>query len=261
MSADQATPSRIAIVTGAAQGIGEAIALRLADDGLDVAVMDLPAKEAQVEAVVQAIRAKGRRSIAVLGDVSVEDDMKNAVEKTVDELGGLDVMVANAGIWRPGTVLDMTVEDYDLVMAVNARSVMLAIKYAGRQMVKQGRGGRIMAAASFAARQGVAQASSYCASKFAIRGLVQTAALELLEHNITVNAYAPGLIITPLSIHPDDEVNGGPASTIMKALKLPDIAKPGMPEDIAGLVSYIAKPEARYLTGQCIHINGGMGMA
>ncbi|KAI9056942.1 NAD-P-binding protein [Trametes sanguinea] len=260
MSTTTAEPTRIAIVTGAAQGIGEAIALRLADDGLDVAVMDLPAKEAQLEAVAQAIRAKGRRGIAILGDVSVEADMENTVEKTVRELGGVDVMVANAGIWRPGTVLDMSVEDYDLVMGVNARGFMLAVKHAGRQMVKQGRGGRIMAAASFAAAQGVALASSYTASKFAIRGFVQSAALELREHNITVNAYAPGLVVTPLSIHPDDDKNGGPASTIRKALNLPEVVKPGMPDEIAGLVSYIARPEARYVTGQCIHINGGMGM-
>ncbi|KAI9056938.1 NAD-P-binding protein [Trametes sanguinea] len=260
MSNTGATHTRVAVVTGAAQGIGEAVALRLADDGYDIAVFDLPAKRAQVDAVVQTIQGKGRRAISVLGDASLETDVQNLVDRSVEQLGGLDVMVANAGIVHSSPILDMAVEEYDNIMAVNARSVMLAIKHAGRHMVKQGKGGRIIAAASLAAKQGVATGSAYCASKFAIRGLVQSAALELREHDITVNSYAPGLIITPLSTRPEDELNGGPGSTLIKQCGLPYDYKPGMPDEVAALVSYLARPEARYVTGQSIDINGGMRM-
>ncbi|KAI0655504.1 NAD-P-binding protein [Cubamyces menziesii] len=261
MSDTQVHPvSRVAVVTGAAQGIGEAIALRLADDGFDIVIADLPGKRGQVEAVVRAIEAKGRRALGVFGDVSLEADVVSLVEKTVQEFGGLDVMVANAGIYRPTPILDLTVEEYDSMMAVNARGVMLALKHAGRQMVEQGRGGRILVAASWAAKQGIVNASAYSASKFATRGLVQSAALELRQYNITVNSYAPGLVLTPLTLHPDDEINGGPGSTAMKYAGLPNNIKAGTPEEVAGLVAYLVKPEARFVTGQCININGGLGM-
>ncbi|KAI0329866.1 NAD-P-binding protein [Cubamyces sp. BRFM 1775] len=259
-STEAPQPSRVAIVTGAAQGLGEAIALRLADGGFDIAIADLPVKRDQVEAVVRAIEAKGRRALGVYGDVSCEADVVALVERTVQELGGLDVMVANAGIYRSTPILELTVEEYDTMMAVNARGVMLALKHAGRQMVKQGRGGRILAAASWAAKQGILNAPAYSASKFATRGLVQSAALELRQYNITVNAYAPGLILTPLTLHPDDEVNGGPGSTAMKHAGLPNNIKAGTPEEVAELVAYLVKPEARFVTGQCININGGLGM-
>ncbi|KAL7283027.1 hypothetical protein ACG7TL_002451 [Trametes sanguinea] len=282
MSNAGATQVRVAVVTGAAQGIGEAVALRLADDGFDVAIFDLPAKRAQVDTVVQTIQGKGRRAISVLGDASLEADVKALVDQAVQQLGGLDVMVANAGVIHIKVILDMEVEEYDHIMAVNARSVMLAIKHAGRHMVKQGKGGRIIAASSLVAKQGpdytiscfttsflahshgartgVATGSAYCASKSAVIGLVQSAALELREHDITVNSYAPGLIITPLSTRPEDELNGGPGSTMMKQAGLPYDFKPGMPEEVAGLVSYIARPEARFITGQSININGGVRM-
>ncbi|KAI8999042.1 NAD-P-binding protein [Trametes punicea] len=238
MSNSRPLLSRVAIVTGAAQGIGEGVALRLAEDGFDVTVVDLPAKREQVEAVVRSIQSTGRRALRIVGDMSLEIDVVSMVDKTVQDLGGLDVMVANAGICRPGSILDLTVEEFDEMMTVNARSVMLAIKHAGRQMVKQGRGGRIIGAASWAAKQ----------------------ALELRKYDITVNAYAPGLIITALSTLPEDDVNGGPGSTLMKKTGLSSDLRPGMPKDVAGLVSYIAKPEAWYITGQCININGGLGM-
>ncbi|KAI0350202.1 NAD-P-binding protein [Trametes cingulata] len=252
--------SRIAIVTGASQGIGEGIALRLAEDGYDVTVADLPQKREQIEAVVKAIEAKGRRAVPVVADVSLEEDVQGMVQKTVEDLGGLDLMVANAGIFKSTPILELSVEEYDKMMAVNARGVMLAIKHAGKQMVKQGQGGRIIAAASYAAKQGVLNASAYSAAKFAVRGMVQSAALELRPHGITVNAYAPGLIITPLTVHADDEQNGGPGSTVLKNVGLTPDFKIGTPADVAALVSYLAGPEAWFVTGQSININGGMAM-
>ncbi|KAI0373273.1 NAD-P-binding protein [Pilatotrama ljubarskyi] len=252
--------SRVAIVTGASQGIGEGVALRLAEDGYDVTVFDLPQRREQVEAVVTAIEEKGRRAIAVLGDASLEADVQGMVEKTTRELGGVDVMIANAGIFSSTPTLELSVEEFDRVIAVNARGVMLAIKHAGQHMVKQGRGGRIIAAASFASKQGVLNSPAYSASKFAVRGLVQSAALELRPHGITVNAYAPGLIITPLTMHPDDEKNGGPGSTMVKYAGMKPDFKGATPTEVAALVSYLASPEAWYVTGQSININGGLGM-
>ncbi|KAH9890624.1 NAD-P-binding protein [Cubamyces lactineus] len=230
--------SRAAVVTGAAQGIGETIALRLADDGFDVVIFDLPGKRGEVEAVVRAIETKGRRALGVFGDVSLEADVVSLVEWTVQEFGGLDVMVANAGIYRSTPILDLKVEEYDSIMAVDTRGVILALKHAGRQMVEQGRGGRILAAASWAAKQGILNASAHSASKFAARGLVQSAALEFLQNNITVNAYAPGLVLTPLALHPDDDINGGPGSTAMKHAGLPTNVQAVTPEEVAELVTY-----------------------
>ncbi|KAI0326380.1 NAD-P-binding protein [Cubamyces sp. BRFM 1775] len=243
---------RVALVTGAAQGIGEAIAMRLADDGLDIALNDLPQKLEQVQAVAEAIRAKGRRALAVCGDASNEDEVVDMVKTTVGELGGLDVMVANAGIATfATTIIDTPVDLWEKIMSVNARSVMLAIKHAARQMIAQGRGGRII---------GFPQAGAYCASKFAVRGLAQTAAVELRTHDITVNCYCPGIILTAMCLHDDDDTNGGPGSTVAQLTGMPPGIKPATPEVIASYVSYIARPESYYITGQSVNVSGGWFM-
>ncbi|KAI0711417.1 hypothetical protein C8Q76DRAFT_797722 [Earliella scabrosa] len=272
-----ASPSatRVAIVTGAAQGIGEAIALRLAEDGFDVAVNDVPSSADKITSVVSAIQAKGRKAIAVPGDVSVEADVMGIVEQTVQQLGGLDVMVANAGILRVQSILEITVEDWDRVMAVNTRSVMLCFKHAARQMVAQGRGGRLIGACSDAGRAGIGFLPAYSASKFAVRGLTHAAgagsrsvpgscemfaeegdestALELAEHNITVNCYAPGAIATGIS-------SGMPLEELakIKGMRPTPIAQP---EVIGGIVSYLVKPEAYFVTGQTISVNAGSVMS
>ncbi|KAI0648305.1 NAD-P-binding protein [Trametes meyenii] len=257
---DSPTPTRIALVTGAAQGIGEAIALQLAEDGLDVAVADLPQQRERLDAVAEAIRAKGRRSVSLYADVSLEPDVIAMVAQTVEQLGGLDVMIANAGIAVIAPIIDTTVEQWDSTLAVNGRGPFLAIKHAARQMLAQGRGGRIIAASSIAGKRGINLASAYSASKFAVRGLVQAASIELRQHNITVNAYAPGSIMTPLSWHPDDVLNGGHGTTLTKMLSFPPDIKPAPPAVIASLVSHIAKPESFYITGQCINVDGGFVM-
>ncbi|KAH9890625.1 NAD-P-binding protein [Cubamyces lactineus] len=248
--------ARIALVTGAAQGIGEAIAVRLADDGLDVVVVGLPQKHDQLEAVTKVIEAKGRRSLALYADVSMEDEVEAMIKNTVEQLGGLDVMIANAGTFRVAPIVDVTVETWETIMAVNARSVLLAIKHAARHMIAQGRGGRIIAASSAAGKRGARNMAVYSASKFAIRGLVQSASIELRTHNITVNSYCPGVIITPLSWHPDDEINGGHGMTVCLNGGAPPDLKPAQPEVVASLVSYLAKPEAYYITVKAINAKG-----
>ncbi|KAI0727477.1 NAD-binding protein [Fomitopsis betulina] len=253
------TPSsRVAIVTGASQGIGLSIALRLADDGLDVAVNDITQKASKIDQAVKEIRAKGRRSLAIPGDVSNDDDVKAMVARVVEELGGVDVMIANAGIALHKPFLETTNEEWDRVVSINLKGVMLCYRYAAIQMVKQGRGGRIIGASSQAGRIGSTNLAAYSATKFAVRGLTQSVALELAPHKITVNAYAPGFIITDLAHHPDDAKNGGKiGSTVKKLIGLAPNSPEAGPETIASMVSYLASPEALFVTGQTILINGG----
>ncbi|OCH91276.1 NAD-P-binding protein [Obba rivulosa] len=250
--------ARIALVTGAAQGIGEAIALRLAEDGLDVAVNDISCKHEQLNDVVERIKAMGRRAIAVPGDVSSEEDVVLLVKTTVEVLGGLDVMVANAGVVAMKPLLDTSLEEYDRIMGVNARGVMLCFKHAAAQMIKQGRGGRIIGACSGSGKKGICNMAAYSMSKFAVRGLTQACASEWIQHGITVNSYAPGCILTPMLMHPDDAKNGGPASTAKLATGMPLDIPDAEPTVVAGFVSYIARPEAHFITGQTINIDGGL---
>ncbi|OSX63706.1 hypothetical protein POSPLADRAFT_1139353 [Postia placenta MAD-698-R-SB12] len=247
---------RVAIITGAAQGIGRAIALRLAKDGIHVALNDIPNNADNLARVAEEVQAQGGRSTTILADVSVEHEVKAMVAKAVEDLGSVDVMIANAGISPVGSILDMSVETWDRIMDVNLRGVMLCYKYAALQMIKQGRGGRILGAINF---------SAYSASKFGVRGLTQSLvhrrnmiALELAEHNITVNAYCPGVIITPMtSVEDDAQYGGKPGARVKAWIGAPPDGPDAGPEVIASIVSYLVKPEAYFITGQSIHVNGG----
>ncbi|KAL6297963.1 NAD-P-binding protein [Sparassis latifolia] len=250
--------TRIAVVTGASRGIGEAVALRLADDGFDVAVNDIPAMAESLKALAEKIRQKGRRSLAVTGDVSNENDVKTVVDKVVETLGGLDVMVANAGIALAKPVVETSVEEYDRIMSVNVKGVFLCFKYAALQMIKQGRGGRIIGACSTAGKRGMTNISVYAASKFAVRGLTQTCALEWAKHNITVNSYAPGIINTPLVTESNEVAREKNSTTVVDTLGLGKDTPSAEPSVIGELVSYLVKPESHFVSGECININGGI---
>ncbi|KAI0318618.1 hypothetical protein OF83DRAFT_930305 [Amylostereum chailletii] len=233
--------ARVAIVTGAAQSIGRAIALRLAEDGLDVAVNDLPARQPELASLVAEIEAKGRRSCALIADVSDQRQVEEMVAGAVKELGKLDVMVANAGVIGHGSVLDVTIEGYERILSVNVRGVLLCYKHAARQMVAQGHGGRILGASSVGGLLARPALIAYSASKFAVRGLTQSAAGELAKHGITVNAYAPGQIDTPMirAFQPDES----------KLLPHIPLGRLGQPEDIAHLVSFLASEKSGFITG------------
>jgi len=247
--------TRVAIVTGAAQGIGRAISLRLAQDGCDVVVNDLPSKAKELDALVLEIVAKNRRSLAVVGDASSEKDVQNLVGMTITQLGGLDVMVANAGIARNSPLTSTSVEEWDFIQTVNVRSTFLCYKAAAVQMIKQGRGGRIIGASSQAGKHGAREWGPYCASKFAVRGLTQSAAAEFGQYGITVNAYAPGAVDTPLwKDIEESRKEHGLEKRISPAIKEGLIIPP---EDIAGLVSYLVSEEAKFVTGQSMNINAG----
>ncbi|TFY54331.1 hypothetical protein EVJ58_g8926 [Rhodofomes roseus] len=220
-----APSTRVAIVTGAAQGIGLSIALRFADDGLDVAVNDIAPKSSKLEEVVSQIRAKGRRSLALPGDVSNEEEVKAMVARVVEELGGIDVA------------------------RVLKQEESVRHKHWHDEL-------NLLAYLTFTPLSGTTSLAAYSATKFAVRGLTQTVALELAPHRITVNAYAPGFIITDLAYHPDDTKNGGkPGSTVKKLFGLPLDSPEAGPETVASMVSYLASPESHFVT-----VNGGILM-
>ncbi|KAI0001178.1 hypothetical protein BJV77DRAFT_938964 [Russula vinacea] len=251
----------VALVTGASQGIGRAIALRLAKDGYDIALNDIPAHEAMLGITAEEVASRGRRAHCVLADVSSEKQVETMVSDVVRALGGLDVMVANAGVSMMKSFVETTAEDLDRVIGVNLRGTFLCYKYAGLQMIAQGRGGRIIGACSGTGKQGQASLSAYSASKFGIRALTQCAALEFGGHRITVNSYAPGPVKTPMCTLRRDDLEstlGSPPGVLEDQLaKGAAVGYVGQPSDIAELVSFLASKESHLITGQSISIDGG----
>ncbi|KAL1745564.1 hypothetical protein HDZ31DRAFT_36131 [Schizophyllum fasciatum] len=241
-----AVQRRIALVTGAAQGMGKAIAARLAKDGLDVAITDLPEKRSALEEVAKTIEQAGSKAAIFTGDVSKETDVKSMVDGTAATLGGLHVMVANAGIGPSCSFLEETVEGFNRTMAINGLSVFLCFKYAAKKIIELKHGeGRLIAASSLAGKMAYPGFTGYNASKFAMRGVVQTAAIELGPFGITANAYAPGTIDTPLTntaeVAARVDLNAIAATLPMRRV--------GQPRDIAALVSYLASVDSGYVTG------------
>ncbi|KAG2117049.1 uncharacterized protein F5147DRAFT_670873 [Suillus discolor] len=244
----------IALITGSAQGIGRSIALRLARDGFNVALNDLPNKDAKLEVVANQIESLGRQAYIV------PSRFKEMVDDTVTKLGGLDVVSFSC----PPLA---TVESWDHTLSVNARGAYLCYKYAAIQMIEQGRGGRIIGASSIVGKMDrLPHNSSYTASKFAVRGLTQAAAVELGQYGITVNAYAPGAIHASMTKVVLDE-SGNWFQSVFENVPIKHI---GQPEDIASIVSYLASKEAHFITGQfmpllClspahITVDGGLNM-
>ncbi|KIM39514.1 hypothetical protein M413DRAFT_29242 [Hebeloma cylindrosporum] len=246
---------RVAVITGASSGIGRGIALRLANDGYDVAINDLPYTAEGLKKVAAEVKNTGRKVLILPGDVSVEKDVRALIEDTVVGLGSVDVMVANAGICVTRNLLETTVQDWDNIFAVNARGVFLCYKYAAEQMIKQGRGGRIIGASSMAGKKGLPNFSAYSATKFAVRGLTQSVAQEVATHGITVNAYAPGPIETKMLDSFRASILTNPTA---ETRFTPAVGFYGTPSDVAALVSYFASVESRFVTGQTISVDGGL---
>lgn len=249
-------------ITGAARGIGKSIANRLASDGHDLVVSDLPVMSDALEATAEELRAHGGKVVTATGDVSSAADVRRLVATTVDELGSLDVMVANAGIAQTKALLEVTPEEYDRVHAVNGRGVFLCYTEAAKQMIAQGNGGKIIGAASIAAHKGFPLLGVYCSSKFAVRALTQAAAQEWAEHGITVNAYCPGIVDTTMWEEIDRDlgaINNVGKGESMKAMAAGiALGRVSTGDDVAKLVSYLAGPDSDYMTGQSVLVDGGM---
>jgi meso-butanediol dehydrogenase/(S,S)-butanediol dehydrogenase/diacetyl reductase len=259
VSADAVSPVRSAVVTGAAGGIGRAIALRLAADGLAVSLLDLPSTRAGLDAAVAELATPGQ---ALVGDVTDADSVDAAVAAHVERFGGLDVMVANAGIAVTAPLVDTTAAQWQTTLDVNLTGVFHCYRAAARQLVAQGRGGRIIGAASVAAHRAGKWQSAYSATKFAVRGMSQSLAQELAEHGITVNVYSPGVVQTPMWDSIDAALagqNGTPVGSEMQAMLagIP-LGRLEVPADVAGVVSFLASPDSAYVTGQSIVVDGGM---
>jgi meso-butanediol dehydrogenase/(S,S)-butanediol dehydrogenase/diacetyl reductase len=255
---------RTAIITGAAQGIGRGIARRLAEDGLAVTLADLPASGAALEQAVAEMVHDGGACRAAIADVSVPADVDRMVAGHVAEFGGLDVMVANAGIAMTALFEDTTPEILDRTIAINVKGVFNCYKAAAEQMIRQGRGGRLIAAGSVSAHKGGEWQCAYVASKFAVRGFNQTVALELAKYGITCNIYSPGVIKTPMWDSIDEVVTareGKPRGSQWDKM-LPNIAmrRTGVPDDVARVVSFLASEDSGYVTGQSIIVDGGIYM-
>ncbi|MCP8893202.1 SDR family NAD(P)-dependent oxidoreductase [Sphingomonas faeni] len=252
----------VALITGSARGIGKSIALRLAQDGHDIALNDIAANAGQLEATAEELRATGRKVSTVIADVSVSDDVTAMIEKVAADQGQLNVMIANAGIAKVTALLDMGVDEWDQVMAVNTRGTFLCYQAAAKQMIKQGGGGKIIGAASIVAFRPFALLAHYSASKWAVRGLTQAAAMEWAKHKITVNAYCPGIVGTAMWDLIDEKLAKEEGLQRGEALKKYSEAilmgRVSEPEDVAKLVSYLSSPDSDYMTGQSVLIDGGI---
>lgn len=253
---------RVALITGSAQGIGRGIALKLAADGFDVAIADLEPQRSKGEAVVAEVKALGRRAVFVPIDVSDKEAFDAAVDEAAEALDGLDVLVNNAGIAQIKPLLDVTGEELDKILAINVKSAVFGIQAAVRQFDARGVKGKIINAASIAAIQGFPILGAYSASKFAVRGITQVAAQELAPKGHTVNAYAPGIVGTSMWDQIDrelHEINGKPLSqNLQENIDTIALGRVETPEDVAGVVSFLASPNSDYVTGQVILVDGGM---
>ncbi|KAF8896768.1 NAD-binding protein [Gymnopilus junonius] len=257
------TSTRCAIVTGAAQGIGRAIAIRLARDGYNVVVSDLAAQSTQIDEVVSTIKTSGGAAIGFFADVSQETDVDSLVQRAVFMFGHLDVMVANAGVAVLNSILDTTVEEWEHVFSINVKGTLLCYKAAAKEMIKDPKkGGRIIGACSLTGKKSAAFCSTYGSSKFAIRGLTQCAAAEWAPYNITVNAYSPGFIESPMLSSMDHrigEMTGtGDNAFIERAKAQIAMKRTGSTDDVASAVSFLVSKEASYITGQSLTIDGGV---
>ncbi|KAH7906309.1 hypothetical protein BJ138DRAFT_1162916 [Hygrophoropsis aurantiaca] len=251
----------IALVTGAAQGIGRAIALRLASDGFHVAVNDISSKQSLLDDVAQVANDKGSKTLSISADVGDEGQVQGMINNVVNKLGGLDVMIANAGIATFSPMTTSSTNHFDSTFRINVRGTYLCYKYAALQMIEQNRGGRIIGASSVAGKRGFVGLGAYSATKFAIHGLTQTAALELGRHGITVNSYAPGIISTPIwkSVF-NPEVPVTMQEYFKEHIKDAPVGYTGQPADVASIVSYLASKEAHFVTGQSFSVDGGMAL-
>lgn len=250
------------VVTGAARGIGEGIALRLAKDGHHVVVADLGVMESDLHQTAKAINDAGGTATAVVADVTDEASVTSLVAAAAEAGDGLDAFVANAGIAQVEALLDYDLADFHKILDVNITGVFLSYRAAAKQFIAQGTPGKIIGAASIVAFRPFAYLGPYSATKWAVRGLTQAAAMEWAEYGITVNAYGPGIVGTAMWDLIDEKLAA--RDGLQKGEALAENAKSillgrvSVPNDVAQLVSFLAGPDSDCITGQTILVDGGI---
>ena len=252
-----------AIVTGGGRGIGRACAIRLAEEGASVAVVDIDGQKAAD--VADQISNEGGRAVAFAADVTAKNLVEDMVLAAKAELGSLDVLVASAGVLSLSPALDLTEEDWDRHMAVNAKGVLFCSQAAARQMIAQGSGGRIIVIASTAGRlpaSGDTHAAAYVASKHAVMGLVKQMGLELATHGILMNAVLPGIVDTEMVRQMQESIamQGDETYEEVRARfeELIPLGGYQTAEDVAGLVAFLASSDASHSIGQAFDASGGI---
>lgn len=252
---------RSILVTGGGSGMGRVVSIALAKEGADVTIVDLNAEAAA--AVEAEIRAAGGNAVSVAGNVTNRDDVAAAVSTAVQAYGKLDVLFAIAGMIKPQLFLDITEDNFRTTIDVNTLGTLICQQEAAKQMIKQGHGGKLILTTSIAGRQGYGNFASYCASKFGVVALNQSAAHALAEHHITSNAFAPGVVDTPLWKKLDEDLveigasqKVGQAWDEFSGANL--IGRKGVPEDVIGTALFLASDDSDYMTGQVVMIDGGM---
>ncbi len=243
--------TKSALVTGASRGIGRSIALQLAEEGYNVAVNYAGSKE-KAEAVVEEIKAKGVDSFAIQANVADADEVKAMIKEVVSQFVSLDVLVNNAGITRDNLLMRMKEQEWDDVIDTNLKGVFNCIQKATPQMLRQ-RSGAIINLSSVVGAVGNPGQANYVATKAGVIGLTKSAARELASRGITVNAVAPGFIVSDMTDALSDELKEQMLTQI-------PLARFGQDTDIANTVAFLASDKAKYITGQTIHVNGGMYM-
>ncbi|AKF30454.1 3-oxoacyl-[acyl-carrier-protein] reductase [Bacillus velezensis] len=242
---------KTAVVTGASRGIGRAIALDLAKNGCNV-VVNYSGNEAKANEVVDEIKSLGRNAIAVKADVSNSEEVQNMMKEAVAAFSSIDILVNNAGITKDNLLMRMKENEWDDVININLKGVFNCTKAVTRQMMKQ-RSGRIINVSSIVGVSGNPGQANYVAAKAGVIGLTKSSAKELASRNITVNAIAPGFISTDMTHKLSKEVQD-------EMLKQIPLARFGDPSDISSVVTFLASEGSRYMTGQTLHIDGGMVM-
>ena len=243
--------TKSALVTGASRGIGRSIALQLAEEGYNVAVNYAGSKD-KAEAVVEEIKAKGVDSFAIQANVANGDEVKAMIKEVVSQFGSVDVLVNNAGITRDNLLMRMKEQEWDDVIDTNLKGVFNCIQKVTPQMLRQ-RGGAIINLSSVVGAVGNPGQANYVATKAGVVGLTKSSARELASRGITVNAVAPGFIVSDMTDALSDELKD-------QMLEQIPLARFGEDTDIANTVAFLASDKAKYITGQTIHVNGGMYM-
>ena len=242
---------KVALVTGASRGIGKAIACKLAREGAKV-IINYNGSNEKAEAVNSEIEAAGGQAEVYQCDVSDYTACETFIQTVIKEEGSLDILVNNAGITKDGLLMKMSEEDFDKVLDTNLKGAFNTIRFASRQMLRQ-KGGRIINMSSVVGVSGNAGQANYAASKAGVIGLTKAAARELASRGITVNAIAPGFIETDMTDVLSDKVKEASEAQI-------PLGHFGKPEDVAAAAAFLASEEAGYITGQVLHVDGGMVM-